>query len=134
VPFEKLTEMILPRIVIGGHGAIEKIGEVYEKVGGAKKCVIVTGDVTLKLAGNKVFEILSSMNIDIKIINVGKATDENVEMVKSEAKKFGAETIIGVGGGQRLIFQRKLLLTLALILYLSPRQQAMMELHRQGHP
>lgn len=107
MPFEKLTEMILPRIVIGGHGAIEKIGEVYEKVGGAKKCVIVTGDVTSKLAGNKVFEILSSMNIDIKIIKVGKATDENVEMVKSEAKKFGAETIIGVGGGTKIDISKK---------------------------
>lgn len=107
VPFEKLTDMVMPRIVIGGHGAIEKIGEVYEKVGGTKKVLIVTGEVTSKLAGDRVFDILKSMGVDVSLISVGKATEENVEQVKNKAKQEGAKMIIGVGGGTKIDIAKK---------------------------
>ena len=32
MPFEKLAVMILPREVIGGHGAVEKVGDVFKKL------------------------------------------------------------------------------------------------------
>jgi glycerol-1-phosphate dehydrogenase [NAD(P)+] len=107
VPFEKLAEMLLPRDVIGGHGAIEKIGEVFFKITNSKKAIIVTGKTSAEIAGNRAREILESSGITVNMILTEEATDENVEIVKEEAKEFDAKVIIGVGGGTKIDIAKK---------------------------
>lgn len=107
MPFERLAEMILPRYVIGGHGAIEKIGEVFARVTSSKKGIIVTGERTSNLAGNKAKSILESSGIEAKVIITGQATEENVEIVKEQTKKFNAKVIIGTGGGTKIDIAKK---------------------------
>ncbi|MGC8546133.1 MAG: NAD(P)-dependent glycerol-1-phosphate dehydrogenase [Thermoplasmata archaeon] len=107
MPFEKLTEMILPRDVIGGHGAIDKIYEVFKRITDADKAMIVTGEKTYEMAGKKTHDILEENGIKTNVIITGDATEENVEYVKEETKKFGAKVIIGVGGGTKIDIAKK---------------------------
>jgi len=107
VPFEKLTEMILPRDVIGGHGAIDKIYEVFKRITDADRAMIVTGEKTYEMAGKKTHDILEENGIKTNVIITGDATEENVEYVKEETKKFGAKVIIGVGGGTKIDIAKK---------------------------
>lgn len=107
VPFEKLTEMILPRDVIGGHGAIDKIYEVFKRITDADKAIVVTGEKTYEMAGKKTHDILEENGIKTNVIITGDATEENVEYVKEETKKFGAKVIIGVGGGTKIDIAKK---------------------------
>jgi Glycerol dehydrogenase and related enzymes len=107
VPFEKLAEMILPREVIGGHGAIEKIGEVFNKLTSSRKGVIVTGKTTVKLAGERVKELLKTSGVETSIIITDLATEENVERVKDKTKDFDAKVIIGIGGGTKIDIAKK---------------------------
>jgi len=102
-----LAEMLLPRDVIGGHGAIEKIGEVFFKITNSKKAIIVTGKTSAEIAGNRAREILESSGITVNMILTEEATDENVEIVKEEAKEFDAKVIIGVGGGTKIDIAKK---------------------------
>jgi glycerol-1-phosphate dehydrogenase [NAD(P)+] len=99
--------MILPRDVIGGHGAIDKIGDVFKKITSSKKGIIVTGKTTVKLAGDRVKSILESSGIDIKTIITEAATEENVELVKEQTKAFDANVIIGIGGGTKIDIAKK---------------------------
>ncbi len=107
MPFEKLAEMILPREVIGGHGAIEKIGEVFNKLTSSRKGVIVTGKTTVKLAGERVKELLKTSGVETSIIITDLATEENVERVKDKTKDFDAKVIIGIGGGTKIDIAKK---------------------------
>ncbi len=107
MPFEKLTEMILPRDVIGGHGAIDKIYEVFRRITDADKAIIVTGEKTYEMAGKRTKDILEENGIKTNIIITGDATEENVEYVKEETKRFGGKVIIGVGGGTKIDIAKK---------------------------
>jgi glycerol-1-phosphate dehydrogenase [NAD(P)+] len=107
VPFEKLAEMILPREVIGGHGAIEKIGEVFNKLTSSRKGLIVTGKTTVKLAGERVKDLLTTSGVETDIILTDLATEENVERVKDRTKSFDAKVIIGIGGGTKIDIAKK---------------------------
>jgi glycerol-1-phosphate dehydrogenase [NAD(P)+] len=107
VPFEKLSEMILPREVIGGHGAIAKVGEVFKKITSSNRGTIVTGNTTLKLAGERVREILEGNGIEVDVAVVGPATEESVEYVKERTKSFGSNVIIGIGGGTKIDIAKK---------------------------
>ncbi len=107
MPFEKLAEMILPREVIGGHGAIEKTGEVFKKLTSSKRGIIVSGNLSVKLAGERVKGLLESSGIEADILITDRATEENVEMVKAKTKDFGAKVIIGIGGGTKIDIAKK---------------------------
>ncbi len=107
MPFEKLAEMILPREVIGGHGAIEKIGEVFKKLTSSKRGLIVTGKITSTLAAERVKGLLESSGIEIGQVIVDYATVENVERVKERAKDFEAKILIGIGGGTKIDIAKK---------------------------
>ncbi len=107
MPFEKLAEMILPREVIGGHGAIEKTGEVFNKLTSSKSGIIVTGQTTVKLAGERVKDLLKSSGIETSIVITGQATEENVEKVKEQTRKVDARVIIGIGGGSKIDIAKK---------------------------
>ncbi|MEM1814385.1 MAG: hypothetical protein QXE04_03790, partial [Thermoplasmatales archaeon] len=71
MPFEKLAKMILPREVIGGHGAIQEVADVFKKITSSNRGIIVTGSKTLKLAGEKVGKILEESGINTDFVIVG---------------------------------------------------------------
>lgn len=107
MPFERLAEMLLPRDVIGGHGAIEKIGDVFKKISNSRNAVIVSGSTSVEIAGNKAKKILEESGIDVNMILTGEATEENVEHVKEITKNINAKVIVGVGGGTKIDIAKK---------------------------
>ncbi|MEM3313762.1 MAG: iron-containing alcohol dehydrogenase [Thermoplasmatales archaeon] len=107
MPFEKLAKMILPREVIGGHGAIQEVADVFKKITSSNRGIIVTGSKTLKLAGEKVGKILEESGINTDFVIVGSATEENVQVVKEKTKAFGAKVILGIGGGTKIDIAKK---------------------------
>ncbi|MGC8992796.1 MAG: NAD(P)-dependent glycerol-1-phosphate dehydrogenase [Thermoplasmata archaeon] len=68
--------------------------------------LIVTGETTLKVAGNIIKENIKK-DYKVDVILTGEATVENVENVKKFAKKKKSSAIIGVGGGTKIDIAKK---------------------------
>ncbi|MEM0127591.1 MAG: NAD(P)-dependent glycerol-1-phosphate dehydrogenase [Thermoplasmatales archaeon] len=107
MPFEKLAKMILPREVIGGHGAIDEVADVFKKITNSNRGLIVSGNKTMKLAGERVKQILEGSDIEVGVVLVESATEESVEIVKERTKAFGAKVILGIGGGTKIDIAKK---------------------------
>ncbi len=78
-------------ILIEEH-AIEKIGEVCRSLGG--NALIVSGKTTIKIAGNKVCDVLSGYNTEIVI------TESILKKDADEIEIGNSDFIVGVGGGR----------------------------------
>jgi len=91
----------LPRIVLVGRGVINSLGDVCEELN-LKNSLVVTGEKTYKIAGDKAISLLSDKGIHVDKILCCEANISTVEMVKAKAIKMGAEAVIGVGGGRTI--------------------------------
>ena len=78
-------------ILIEEH-AIEKIGEVCRTLG--RNALIVSGKTTIKIAGNKVCDVLSDYNTEIVI------TESILKKDADEIEIGNNDFIVGVGGGR----------------------------------
>ncbi|MBN1682246.1 NAD(P)-dependent glycerol-1-phosphate dehydrogenase [Candidatus Bathyarchaeota archaeon] len=91
----------LPRIVVIGDGVINGLGGICTELG-YSNALIVTGNNTLKIAGEKVQNILEKSAILSRHIFVSDAQLETVGRVMEEAKKDETEVLVGVGGGRNI--------------------------------
>ncbi|MCS7184657.1 MAG: NAD(P)-dependent glycerol-1-phosphate dehydrogenase [bacterium] len=90
--------MELPRAVLVGTNALEKLGEFIEKVCEAKKILIVTDKKLKEIYGKKVEEVIKR-NTALFWEIVLNADFENVRKVELKIKEEKVELIIGMGGG-----------------------------------
>ncbi len=104
--FTKVKEMDLPRKILAGHGVLDRIGSVVEKIGNFKRIIIVTGPKTMDIAGERVKEILKKGR-KVNVLITGDATTENLNIVEDASKNFKADLIIGVGGGTKIDLAKK---------------------------
>ncbi|MCI4435012.1 MAG: NAD(P)-dependent glycerol-1-phosphate dehydrogenase [Thermoplasmata archaeon] len=104
--FNKVKKMELPRIILAGHGVIEKIGEVLNSIGHIGKILIVTGPKTYEVAGKNVESIISK-NYDVETFITGDATIENVNKVKDKTKEEKIKLLMGIGGGTKIDIAKK---------------------------
>ncbi|MGC8686541.1 MAG: NAD(P)-dependent glycerol-1-phosphate dehydrogenase [Thermoplasmata archaeon] len=104
--FNKLKKMEMPRIILAGHGALDKIGKVLSDLQIKGKILIVTGPKTVEIAGDAVKKMLKK-DYKVEIFLTGDATIENVEAVKKRASKKKFNLIIGVGGGTKIDIAKK---------------------------
>ncbi len=105
--FEKFKFMQFPRDIYVGHGVIQRTRDVVKKNLRGDRVAIITGENTIKLAGREISEILSDASIDNAILIAGPADEENLEKVTQEARDYGANMIIGVGGGSKIDLAKK---------------------------
>jgi len=91
--------MEFPRDVIVGHGVIEEIVDLCNKVTLGKHPLVVHDERTKKLAGNRIIEILNDSGYTVEEIMVERATMEEVNRVQDYATKWGVGSMIAVGGG-----------------------------------
>ncbi|MGC9122659.1 MAG: NAD(P)-dependent glycerol-1-phosphate dehydrogenase [Thermoplasmata archaeon] len=105
--FTKAKKIVLPRIIYAGHNVINKINEVLHELEIDGRILIVTGETTLKVAGNIIKENIKK-DYKVDVILTGEATVENVENVKKFAKKKKSSAIIGVGGGTKIDIAKKI--------------------------
>ncbi len=99
--FSKFKSMELPRNVVVGKDAIENVGKTCDKLELKKNAMIVCDPVTKKVAGDRVAEILSENDYDVKVREIDDADQENVDRMRDEIEeKTGF--LLGVGGGKSI--------------------------------
>ncbi len=94
----------MPTKIITGKNCIAKNAAVFSKYG--KKCLIVTGKTSAKKCGalDDVTSALASADVSCEIYDgIGQnPTYESCLEASEKAKSFGAEFIVGIGGGSPL--------------------------------
>jgi len=99
MPFTKSKLMEFPRDIVVGHGVIEEIVDLCNKVTLGKHPLVVHDEKTKELAGNRIIEILNDSGYTVEEVIVERATMEEVNRVQSYATKWGVGSLIAVGGG-----------------------------------
>lgn len=100
--FTKARSMLFPRQVLVGHDVISTVPASCRDFGLSGTGLIVTGDRTMKVAGNLVRDSLKDSGFEVQIVNVGEATNENQQKVEAVAKECHADFLLGVGGGSKI--------------------------------
>jgi glycerol-1-phosphate dehydrogenase [NAD(P)+] len=91
----------LPRVVLVGKGVLASISGVCHELGYCN-ALIVTGNSTLKVAGERVQWSLTNDGINSSRSIVEDAQLETVGRVMEDAMKSQADVLIGVGGGRSI--------------------------------
>lgn len=91
----------LPRIVLVGRGVLESLGEICLELG-IERTLMVTGETTFKIAGERAQAILRDGGIQAEAVYVSDADMETVERVSGKAEATGADAVVGVGGGRTI--------------------------------
>lgn len=89
----------LPKRIIVGDGVLKKVGETCIELDLRKKPLVVTGDITFKVAGGEVSASLSSVGIDHEVVVVDTPSVQWLDKLVKMALERGSSVIIGVGGG-----------------------------------
>ena len=99
--FLKAKIVEFPRNILAGHGVLEQVKDLCTNIHAGHTGTIISGNATMKAAGNAVLDYLQGYDVDTCI--VGDATAENVEKVEKQVIEFGSEFILAVEAGARLI-------------------------------
>lgn len=95
--------MQLPREVIVGHGAIERVAEVSRRLGFKESALIIAGSKTYDIAGKRVKELLEEKEgMTVNTFLVKTATIKDVEAVEEKIKALKPQIVFGVGGGTKI--------------------------------
>ncbi len=100
--FTKSKAMVFPRQVLAGHNVLRKLPSVMEELGYRKRCTVITGSRTLKIAGNRVLSALERMGIDLSLEMAEEANVESFRRISASVSSFGPEVVLGVGGGSKI--------------------------------
>lgn len=95
----------LPRIVFVGRGAIEKLPELCKELGLRGRPLVITGENTRGIAGDRVAGLLSALKPKLDIAK--EASYAEVERIRIASRGF-FDFVIGTGGG-KVIDSAKLL-------------------------
>lgn len=91
----KLLEVELPKRVIIGNGALDRIGDLCQELGLKGNVGFFSGPSVVKVIGTRVLDILQSYDYDIDINILPKKIDNSH---LSNLKKY--DFTVGVGGGR----------------------------------
>lgn len=98
--FAKIKAMELPRSVVVGHDAIYDIGKICKRLGLHGHALIVSDDITKKIAGELVEDCLKKENYEVQHALISDATVEEMNRVKEHTQEIKANFVLGVGGGR----------------------------------
>ncbi|NOZ83036.1 MAG: NAD(P)-dependent glycerol-1-phosphate dehydrogenase [Euryarchaeota archaeon] len=90
--------MQLPRGVLVGEDILEELPGFLRSLGLSGRCLLVTGESTRRVAGERVGEILQEHAPEM--VTVESATQDEVARVVERARRAGASFLVGVGGGK----------------------------------
>jgi len=94
--------MQLPREVIVGNGAVERIAEVTRRLGFNSSALVIAGSKTNDIAGKRVRELLEQAGMVVETMFVEAATIKDVNHVEESIKAFKPQVVLGVGGGTKI--------------------------------
>ena len=94
--------MQLPREVIVGNGALERVGEISRRLGFTQSALVIAGSKTNNIAGKKVRKILEEDGLTVDTFLVEAATVKDVQNVEEKIRTLKPEIVFGVGGGTKI--------------------------------
>ena len=94
--------MQLPREVIVGNRAVERIGEVSTRLGFTQSALVIAGSKTNKIAGQRVRKMLEQEGIKVDTFLVEAATLQDVQHVEERIRTLRPQIVYGVGGGTKI--------------------------------
>ena len=94
--------MQLPREVIVGNGIIERVAEVFGRLGFTESALVVAGSKTYEIAGKRVRKLLEEEGVRVDTFLVKSATIEDVQAVEEKIEASKPEVVFGVGGGTKI--------------------------------
>ncbi|KRM76627.1 glycerol dehydrogenase [Secundilactobacillus collinoides] len=90
-----------PSTYVQGPGALYDSADYIKKLG--TKVILLTDKIVFNIVGKDLLAYLQDNKFDVKKVSfAGEASDEEITRVTGIGKEFGAETIIGLGGGKTL--------------------------------
>jgi glycerol-1-phosphate dehydrogenase [NAD(P)+] len=96
----KIHRMQLPREVIVGSNTLNEIQNILSKLNLLENILILTGEKTREIAGEKVKDLLNEAGFKIKIEEVKAATIEQVQYIENKVTHDNFSAILGIGGGK----------------------------------
>jgi glycerol-1-phosphate dehydrogenase [NAD(P)+] len=94
--------MQLPREVVVGNRALERVGEICRRLGFSKSALIIAGSRTYDIAGKTVEKLLEGEGMKVDTFLVETATAKDVETVEKRMEATGPQVVFGVGGGTKI--------------------------------
>ncbi len=94
-----IKQMVFPRNVLVGSGAIDRLGKVAGELDGLANCVVVMDETTKQLVGDKVLASLDGEGFATHTYLSKGPTMQSVQEATRLGKKVGAGLYVGAGGG-----------------------------------
>ena len=91
--------MTFPRYVLIGHNVVEQTGDLVERLGWARRALIVSDERTKPIAGDAAGKVLAASGFHSEFAIINGASMASVEQVKAQAFRSKADFLIGAGGG-----------------------------------
>ncbi len=99
--YSEVHRITLPRIVLVGENILGQIRDICVEQNFGK-ALVVTGETTIKIAGQKTIDLLTEGEIRADFTLVGDATRATVDKVISKVKEFSSDVVLGIGGGRNI--------------------------------
>lgn len=96
---DRVKQMIFPRNVLVGEGAIERLGEVAIDLDVDPKALVVVDAFTKKMLGDRVEKSLVDAGFEVAFYESPKPTMNSVQSALKAGQELGAGVYIGAGGG-----------------------------------
>jgi glycerol-1-phosphate dehydrogenase [NAD(P)+] len=91
--------MQLPREVIVGKGILDRVTEVVARLNLKGGALIVSGPISYKIAGSKVYDILEDAGFSVDARLVETITAKDIKTIENEIKILKPQVVFAVGGG-----------------------------------
>lgn len=99
MPSTEILESVVPRSIIIGKSILYKLPDVIHSLGKQPKVLIITGTHTKSIAGEPVYNVLSSQKIESEMILVENSSLESADIYVDQVKQYEPDILISVGGG-----------------------------------
>ncbi len=94
-----IRKIEFPRIIYAGSGALDQLVGTVEEVSPGKGVLIVAGNETMKIAGNKAEEMLEDAGFNVAWQKASIADEDTVKKAQELIKQEKLNIVLGVGGG-----------------------------------
>lgn len=100
----RVHRMQLPREIIVGRGSLEFIGAVCIDLGFDKRALLISGEKTFEVAGQRVKEILEGegLRVDVYMVAPGTPVIKEVEKCEKKILELDPQVVLGIGGGTKI--------------------------------
>ena len=94
--------MQLPREVIVGAGTLNRVVEVTQRLGFAGSALIIAGQKSREIAGEKVCDELQQTGMNVDMFLVETTTMKDVAAIEDKIKMCKPRVVLAVGGGTKI--------------------------------